>query len=362
MKESRKLDYIDAIRGIAILMVILVHTFQTGANYYNEFTSLFIGQGARGVQLFFIASAFTLMLSYTYRSKNELYVVKNFLIRRFFRIAPLYYLGIIYFLFQNGFGPRYWLGDASSITVYNIISNFTFTHGFNPYWVTSLVPGGWSITVEMSFYLIFPLLFKLIKNFTEAINYVLITLFVSFALNHYLKSNILITDVNLWNDYLFFYLPNQLPVFGLGIVSFFVIIKKEFNFSKINILGVVVLLIFLCFNLDLIPFHFLISLLLLGFLIIMSKGYLNFLINKVICYIGKVSYSAYLVHFAVLYWLERIDFINYFEINTLEKSLINLFLKFTIVVVITTIVSTFTHKTIELPFQKLGKKLINNAI
>jgi hypothetical protein len=33
----------------------------------------------------------------------------------------MYYLGIAYYLFQESFGPRYWLGDAAGISFTNVL-------------------------------------------------------------------------------------------------------------------------------------------------------------------------------------------------------------------------------------------------
>src|SRR5690348_13706360 len=90
-----KFDYIDAMRGIAILLVILVH---------SAFDLAIKGPAGRigamgqfGVQMFFVASALTLCLSWEAR-RDEPHPMKSFLIRRFFRIAPMYYFGIAFYL------------------------------------------------------------------------------------------------------------------------------------------------------------------------------------------------------------------------------------------------------------------------
>ena len=49
--------YIDAIRGYAILLVIAVHSSQYFSDLPDAVRTL-ADQGARGVQLFFVASAF----------------------------------------------------------------------------------------------------------------------------------------------------------------------------------------------------------------------------------------------------------------------------------------------------------------
>ncbi|NLZ74162.1 MAG: acyltransferase family protein, partial [Bacteroidales bacterium] len=91
-----KLQYVDSMRGIAILMVILVHSSHPITDI-KTFDWLIASYGQMGVQLFFVASAFTLCLSADYR-KYECNKIRNYAIRRYFRIAPLYYFGIIVYL------------------------------------------------------------------------------------------------------------------------------------------------------------------------------------------------------------------------------------------------------------------------
>ena len=99
-----KLKFIYAVRGYAILAVIILHSL---GNYVEnkDIFGLLVNKGKYGVQLFFIASAFTLFLSYNNRALKENNVNINFFIRRFFRIAPIYYCGIIFFYFLNGMNP-----------------------------------------------------------------------------------------------------------------------------------------------------------------------------------------------------------------------------------------------------------------
>lgn len=351
-----KLKYIDALRGIAILGVIIVHTGQHGSNEYYDVIKSIIRQGARGVQLFYLASAFTLFLSFRERENTEQRPYTSFYIRRFFRIAPMYYLGILYYLFQNGLGPRYWLGDAEGITNLNILSNFLFVHGINPYWITSLVPGGWSITVEMTFYAIIPFLVNKIKNLNHAILFTSFSLIVSILLNLLLTKNQLISDSRLWKHFLFFYFPNQLAIFGLGIIAYFIIVKNEKKISILNLIILSILLVeFVIFkNL---PTHFVYGILFLILIVFLSKIELKLFINKVTVFLGKISYSAYLVHFAVLFWLSKFGLTDLIDVNNEMLGLLNYFVRLAMVLTFTSILSWFFLKTIEIPFQKIGKKL-----
>jgi peptidoglycan/LPS O-acetylase OafA/YrhL len=353
----KKLDYVDSLRGLAILSVIMVHTFLYGKLNPSGNIANILLSGSMGVQLFFLASAFTLYLSYKNRSTKEIFPVRNFFMRRFFRIAPMYYLGIGYYLFQNGFGARYWLGDETHITTSNIVSNFTFSHGFNPYWINSLVPGGWSIGVEMMFYVMLPFLFSKIKNINQAFIFFVGSLILHVFLYELFIKFPLIKYERLWQEYLFFYFPSQLPVFMLGIILYFIVIEKE---SVRNISGKWILLfsglvlVHLASATKIIlTNHVIFS---IGFLILgyaLSTFRFKFLVNPIINHIGKVSFSIYLVHFAIIYWLQRFNLLDYSQ-----NSLLNYMTRFLVVVVLSVIVSTLLYNVIEIPFQNLGKYII----
>lgn len=353
----KKIDYIDALRGVAILGVLMVHTNQYGTAVVNAIIAKIIVGGASGVQLFYLASAFTLLLSFKNRASKEKFTIRNFFIRRFFRIAPMYYLGILYYIFQDGLGPRYHLGNSTHITFLNILSNFIFLHGFNPYWITSLVPGGWSIAVEMTFYAILPFLISKISNIQSAFIFFITTLLLRLLL-HFLLMNVhLNNDDRLWEQYLFYYFPNQLPIFSLGIILYFIIIEKESikNISKIPIL-VFFILLFARFLSDfefILPNHILFS---IGFLFLglfLSRYRFVLIVNPIIKYIGKISFSMYLVHFAILHYLLVFNLVDFFENN-----LINFITRFCIVISLSVIVSSIFYNIVEVPFQNFGKKII----
>jgi len=348
-----KLKYIDAIRGIAILMVMIVHTSQLGLHDYPYMFKTFVGLGAKGVQLFFMASAFTLFLTYEYHLSSERYVNLNFVVRRVFRIAPMYFIGILYFSWINGY-------DSTGV----LISNFFFIHGISPYWINDLVPGGWSITVEMTFYAILPYLVSKIKNFDSALTYTIITMFIAFLLKCLLMEFPLINSDQLWGQFLYYYFPNQLPIFCLGIVAYFMIVKKDFilvrrkiKFFAIFFLIFLLLVGYLVYDIAL-PWHFVISIGFLGLIYILSKKEFLFFVNGFTCFFGKISFSAYLIHFAVLGAMAKFKFTDFIIINTPLDTIFNFGIRLFFVLIVTAMLSRFFYSFIEIPFQKLGKKII----
>ncbi|HVA97512.1 MAG TPA: hypothetical protein VNG53_01345 [Bacteroidia bacterium] len=73
---------------------------------------------------------------------------------------------------------------------------------------------------------------------------------------------------------------------------------------------------------------------------------------------GKISYSSYLIHFAVLYWINKYGTII-IPFNNQGMNLYNYIIRLLIVITITSIIAYIFYKIIEIPFQKLGKRVIN---
>ncbi len=359
----KKSDYITILRGLAILLVLIVHVsqFGSGMQFVHPYITSLMNNGARGVQLFYMLSAFTLFLSFSRRGFKENNAILKYFIRRFFRIAPLYYVAIIFYLWLYGTGPRYWLGDATHVTTTNIISTFTFTNSFNPYWITSIVPGGWSVAIEVVFYCLLPFLFYRIKNIQQACGFTLIALFLRLILFILFSHFRLISSERLWGDYLFIYLPNQLPIFSLGIVLYFLIYDKENIKLSFKFLVIASLLILIGLSIE--PGLFLPELFYYGmafFILVygIHKYHTTILFNPILLYIGKVSYTIYLTHWASLYFLNKYKMTNVIATNNEFTAIINFFLNYLMVLVTSLLLSTLLYYTIENTMQKVGKRII----
>lgn len=217
-KPIKKYHYIDALRGIAILGVIIIHVGEMQNSTFIENKTKY---GQLGVQLFFVASALTLCLSMEKRGYNWP-EIKNFFIRRYFRIAPLYYTGIlIYFAINLLLANSNRLNSLNNYTIAGILTNVLFIHGFVPTYNNNIIPGGWSIGTEMAFYCIFPLLFKWQHNKTALhilivlISYVLLSILIIVTLNQYYNLRFIYNNNFYYNN-----LFNQLPVFLCGLLLY----------------------------------------------------------------------------------------------------------------------------------------------
>jgi peptidoglycan/LPS O-acetylase OafA/YrhL len=143
-----------------------------------------------------------------------------FFIRRFFRIAPMFWIAIAgYLLLDAGVVP-FWKNQGTVTPI--VILTALFAHGWLPQTINSVVPGGWSIADEMTFYLIFPLLITRITGLVAAIVFFGITVVTALAANG-LALDLYDPQTPQFGQFVYYWLPNQLPIFALGLVTFHLI-------------------------------------------------------------------------------------------------------------------------------------------
>lgn len=299
----KKFDFIDALRGWAILGVISVHSSMVGA--VPDFIQPFIFGGSRGVQLFFIVSAFTLF--YSLYSRKDTCKFRSFFIRRFFRIAPLFYIVACISILCGSADPgSYWAPEGVSLL--GILSVFLFLNGWKPDILNAVVAGGWTIAVEMNFYLFIPILFLYINSFKRAF----VLLIGGFCLGKII-SNIFIFFYNdSYGGDLRYLLDNwesmnlfaQFYIFCFGILAFLLwytykeklysISYKYFNY------GIYILILMLLIALYTSLRTGILAMIL--FMIVILAPFSNVWLfkNRLIILWGKISYSAYLLHFFII--------------------------------------------------------------
>lgn len=294
-----RLKSLDLLRGIAISMVVVFHAAIFFQPKYNGFQ--FMGYGAHGVQLFFLISAVTMCFMWAARG-NETSKISKFYFRRFMRIAPVFWFAAVFY-----FAIKYFEGLAAEVELSDFLLSVFFLQGFHPATNNVLVPGGWSIAVEMFFYVIFPFVFILTKTNIRCLLGFLATYFVF---------NIVFTEIykiadlrgvggvteHEFKEYLYQSIWTQLPVFFMGIFAYRLLFLKD---RDSLLLVTCCFLVFLAVTfymkyftgLEGRPFFWIVCLLLMLLLI----GVVSLDIGNVaLQYIGRVSYSMYLFHFAVL--------------------------------------------------------------
>jgi len=98
-----RVPFLDALRGLAAIWVVVVHVAMLPSPRLQvaPFLDLFVVNGTMGVDLFFVVSAFSLCLSMPVHDR-EVRPMLGFALRRFFRIAPLFYLMILVMCIHRG--------------------------------------------------------------------------------------------------------------------------------------------------------------------------------------------------------------------------------------------------------------------
>ena len=310
----KKYPYIDSLRGVAILLVMMVHT-GVSIPHLSPLAAAVIRHGQLGVQLFFVVSAVTLCLTFEGRS-GEADHLAAFYIRRFFRIAPLYWAGIIfYFLlgaamnhpFSSGFAPQ------EQYTPLNIAVNWLFLHGFYPPAINNIVPGGWSIGTEMAFYAVFPAIFYAAKKLIGGRKLWLFllpacALLLNIAAQDYIYRAYNVKDT----EFIYFNLINQLPVFMMGISLYFIevpAVRKRFP-VYIDIAGFLVFTLAVTLAWEYRPAY---ATALIPFLAGLSFVFLYGIFFKIkalnrgwLMKVGQASYSCYLFHFVFAFNMTKL--------------------------------------------------------
>ena len=176
-QQSRNISSFDGIRGLLAVWVMLSHVTQLVGG-----PSGLISRGGIAVDLFMFVSGFLMVWTVEGRGDREpvnaLSTWRSFFIRRFFRIAPLFYLALV---LAYGFAGLFdsWLRTAyeaigiafdrpfrycaPSVPV-DVILHLSFLFGLFPCSSSSNFLPDWSLSLEMQFYLLFPIIYLVMSR------------------------------------------------------------------------------------------------------------------------------------------------------------------------------------------------------
>src|SRR6266849_3780243 len=148
-----RLSFLDCVRGIAALSVLIEHAGDTLSPHFREFTHSTFSFGKFGVAAFFLTSGF--VIPFSLERGNSL---KRFWTSRFFRLYPLYWLsiGLAIGLYLCGVSDAVSPGFSEHL-VRNALVNLTMFQEF------VRVPDAeglyYTLAMEMVFYIFFSFLF-----------------------------------------------------------------------------------------------------------------------------------------------------------------------------------------------------------
>ncbi|MEK6946492.1 MAG: acyltransferase [Nanoarchaeota archaeon] len=328
-KISPRFSDLDSLRGVAVLMVVLFHlTFRYNQIYGFETGPLVLfPYGFLGVDLFFMISGYVIFMTIE-KAKKPL----DFVIARIARLYPSYWTAVLLtFTVVSIFSL-----PGREVSLYNAILNLSMLQS----WIFVPPVDGvyWTLVVEIEFYIVILLLFifKKLKSVEKFGFYALFFIVLVHLLPVPFKSQItsifIIKYFNLFLAGILFYkIKNEGNSLNKNMLLFCCLII-QFIVSDIARLTV----IFLFFS--------------VFYLTILEK--LTILKNKLIQYVGLISYPLYLIH----------QNIGYVIIRTLSSYHVNNILLLVIPIIITTLIAMAIHHIIEDPFRKLIRDYYANKI
>jgi peptidoglycan/LPS O-acetylase OafA/YrhL len=335
--------------------------------------------GGLAVDLFMMLSGILMTHHYILRQRdqpwNDSHTWRIFWMRRFFRIAPLYYILLMIALAMSPIMrsnreavAALWPNTAtaavrySGFDFYNFVAHVTFIFGFLPTYSFSTPLPDWSIGLEMQFYFAFPFIIILMHRFG----------FVKVG-----GGIIAVCAMLMWglpNFFKLFGMPSFLPIkLYIFIIGIWLIIGRATGRMKIALLisiATVVPLIIYSKSIERLG----LLLIVLAIFYLLSDGTLPFsrLIEKIVApirvllsckvsrFLGDTSYGLYLIHLLVLVPVSGL-LTNYAEYVG-STSLVRFLLCFVIVTPLSIGLAWLGHRFVEQPGIEVGKNIASRSI
>ncbi|PKH85164.1 acyltransferase family protein [Colwellia sp. Bg11-28] len=354
---NKEIGYIPSLNGVRALAVLLVFFSHTGFSH--------IVPGGLGVTIFFFLSGYLITtLLVDEQKKTGSISLKNFYIRRIYRLFPPLYIVIIATILITIVK-----GDISYINIGGFLSQILHYSNYYIIFVgkEGMIPGLgilWSLAVEEHFYLFFPLFLLFFIKKISTKNLVFLIVLIILAVNAWRLILVLNFDILSLRDQLYHYTyyatDTRFDSLLYGCVMALILnpihmTKKVNNNSlliKVGMLLGTTLILFTLLYRDII-FRETIRYSIQGiamfpifyYLITQNKSLLYKLFNsQFMSFIGKISYSFYLSHYVLIYLAQSL-----FGDTLLVKNIIGL--------LFTLLFSTFMYYFVEKRFALLRKKL-----
>lgn len=286
---------IDVMKGIAICMVILVHSRQMFKGLSPVFDFLRFGQ--MGCQIFFVISGY---LAEKSMSRNP--DSKSFWKKRYMSIAPAYYVMLIIWLMASHilehFG--YDLGFMKNRRPMPIVCNVLFLNGLLESCNNDVMPGSWYIGTTMIFYCIAPLMHRVMSENKWSKALLMISFIVSISIPFLIWYITADENVIKNNEFIYFHAITQMPCFLLGMKLYIQEKGEEGTGEKVNLLKAAIFLVItiILFFVDIFSYRYIIMVSTMG----IASYYLlcycleKHISNKILEKFGRMSFYMFLTH------------------------------------------------------------------
>lgn len=328
-------ETLDGWRGFLALWVVIGHIF-----LYSNVNIIVLTAPGYAVDGFIFLSGYFIQASLVGITKNfsSLNSIKVFYIYRFMRTWPIYCLILIsYFLiwtlFSNAFRINQSILTGEEIRVFFL--NLFLLNGFSPQYVSSTPIPSWSLSLEVQFYIIYPLVYflKLYKSY----------FFIFFTFLLALIAPKILGNGNNAGLFAHFGHPSVLPFrlfhFMLGVVWFNNIRFPNYRF-----------LIFCLMGMFAINAYTAMLILVIFFSNFAVFDRLNIFKSLILQFVGRISYSMYLIHFPILLASEFL--FSKLHLDTNKLIFISIF-----TISVSVALSYISFGILEVKFISFGRKL-----
>lgn len=299
-KTNQRFEELDALRGIAVMSVVLFHYTNKYDVFFTPNSSVFSGFyiGEYGVPLFFIISGFVI-----YLTVNNCKNAYDFAWRRFTRLYPIFWICVILTFFGVNYANT--LPELKSNWLDGLFNLTMFYRPLRYFIDIKDVDGAyWSLLPELQFYLlIFSLMLFNKMKYIKGVS--LIWLLLVIVENYMFHIPIIGSFINLYFG----------GFFIAGILFFRIRVYNEHTLVNHLFILCTLIINIIIYNTLNHPHPFLILPIIYVVFYLFIYGKLKFINNKVLLFLGAISYPLYLLHqnlgYVLIYQLRSYGYSSY---------------------------------------------------
>ena len=294
------------MRFYASSMVFIVHAFNLFDVNVGSLIANFADLGKYGVEVFFVVSGFTI----AFQTLNSGYNSRRFILLRLCRIAIPYYPILLILIFFPVLRDDSWV-NFFQIQSYkfslDMILHLLFLGSFFPVYSNTIIGVEWTLGIEVAIYLVFYFILQKNKDYLFRKIYMYIFIYIIYIIVGFLVK---IIGTHYTDAMYHFTIFKWFHLFSLGYLSYLI----RYQIVKFNLyIFISGLILFLVSGLISLDFMFsnvfgLITFVLLVYL--NDQNNLRIFTNKLTLFLGKISFSFYLIHLIVIRGLILLNFPN----------------------------------------------------